>query len=123
MKLIDRIRTAQETLDERLAAEQRQIKEAQERLEREEYERGGVEASWLVDVVASKIMNAVDERVNFYMYPVGRGRNGPQNSYEKGFTDFLIKYFTNEGLNAELKTLKVKSAVGEAIDYEIRFSW
>lgn len=120
---LDKIRVQQATLDARLADEERQLKEAQARLDREEREHGAESAVQVVAAVERSILNAVDDRLTFCMFPVGRGRITDMTPFEEGFSKALIAHFTKEGLKCEEKKTPIKTAKGDAHDFEIRFSW
>jgi hypothetical protein len=123
MSFLDTIRERVETLEERLADEERQKKEAQERLDREDREAGMRQATGNLSVIQQKILAAVDERQSFYMAPVGRGRTEPMTPFEEGYANEVIRHFFNEGLSAELKKTQLKTAKGDAFDYEVKISW
>lgn len=123
MSFLDTIKERVNTLEERLAEEERQKKEAQERLDREDREDGRLQAAWQVDVMKLKALAAVDERQSFYMVPVGRGRTEPMTPFEEGYAGYVIDFFKTEGLSAELKKTPIKTVKGEAFDYEVKLSW
>lgn len=126
MKLIDRIRIAEETLEARLEEEQRQIAEAHKKLDDEDRERGKQDGYNTISVIDAKILAAVDDKQTTYLHPVGRGRaTSTLSPYEEGLSNYLIEHFRWEGLQVTLEKMPLyqgKQTV-QAYDFILKFSW
>jgi len=126
LKLIDRIRIAEETLESRLEEEQRQIAEAHKRLDDEDRERGKQDGYNSIAVIDAKILAAVDDRRTTYDHPIGRGRSTSTLSpYEEGLSDYLIEHFRWEGLQVTLEKTPLYQGqkTVQAYDFILKFSW
>lgn len=125
VKLIDRIRLAEATLQDRLDEEKRQIAEAQKKLDDEDRAEGRQKAYQDIPLIDSKILCAVDEGKKVYEHPVGRGRQKPMTPFEEAYADYLLAYFRSEGVAVTLEKLPLYQGkpVPQAHDYNLRFAW
>jgi hypothetical protein len=114
MKFIDKIRQHEETRADRLAAIEAEVAAAHARLDAEEYENGRSAGRFSIQIIESKILEAIDNKENHYEYFISS--NQEMEPFAKGRYDSIHTHFEAEGVTFVLKYSKKDSWV-------ILFKW